>query len=223
VCEHASLNSNPADHCQLESWLGAIQQLASVMAELGIEAALQHPLPAGVAWPAELQGWLADANNAAKLELAAAASQAFDTVADQLGALLAAKQVVTIPLQQQGGSAGERQGGIAQAGTAADMDSAEAKEGEKGALNESVARLLACFSDWQAMQHDLVSLVEGAAQWMADGVRHSNAQRQQQQQQQCEGSKGKLDLSMQSLTGLDVLAGRSAVTSLNLNRNAITR
>lgn len=231
VCEYAILHDSPCarpaglgSH-QLESWVSTTQHLAAAISELGTEAALLQPPAACAAWPPELRGWLEDASWAAELELAAPVAQAVAALKGHLEALEAATQVVITPLQQAC-SAGEvgGQDGTAHASTAAESISklepggqaGDSAQGNWGACPEPVGRLLACFREWQAMQHDRLPLVEGAAQRMAVGLCVEGAQ---QQHESC----CMLDLSMQGLSVMELPAGNSPVVSLNLSRNAITR
>lgn len=186
---------------QLAAWLSAAQQLVGSITQRGATAALARSLPACMGWPAELRCWLVDATRAAGLELDRAVGAAAGTFAGQLEARLAATLVKPIPLQPAD---------MPQAGS--EM-SASVQQGTAG----QGRRLHACLQQWRELQQDVLPLVATLA-GEEDGSAGETAS-----ESEGEGSSGALDLSGQGLRSLELLAGGSGITRLDLSGNALSR
>lgn len=234
----------------LGGWLASVQQLASDAQERGASAAFVHPPSACTSWPAELRGWLVDAHHAAGLDLGPqvlAATLAFQA---HLEALHTAAQVVVtaVPLQQsqaatsRSGPSGSSRPGSRSALGSGQSAAASPRGWVTGSADAGPSRhwgarqpgtadaavpaaacdqdLLGRFWGWRAVQEHLLPLVACAAQravaaaeleaqaGAADGSRHGHAH---------------LDLGCQGLESLELLAGGTHVTHLDLDGNALTR
>ena len=224
---------------QLAGWLSSAAQLAAAVAERGAAAALQHPSAACSAWPLELQHWLVEGQRAAGLEMEQPVQAAVGTLVAQLDALVAAAQLTVIPMQQlrtPGSSRRlERQQELQQ------QPQGQASFGSCGKHQH----VLSSLREWRAGQRDVLPLVAGAAMRAEAEEPAVDDQAEAPCQCQCQPATRQavatgqvagggasshcswcccaLDLSMHGLESLELLAGSSSLTSLNLAANAITR
>lgn len=231
-------------------WLAAAQQLAAAFEERIAAAAFEHPPSACCGWPAELRGWLADARQAAGLELAPQVLAATVAIQGHLEALHTAAHVAMgiVPLGEgpykpepcgnQPSSTAALQSGwglAASSGAWIPADAAtkrlrDACQPATGAGAAPAAAgdqdLLARFQEWRASQEHLLPLVAGAAQ-RAAAVAGLEAEAEAVAEAEAAGrgdqAPTSLDLSRQGLQSLELLADGSPVTHLDLCSNALSR
>ncbi len=249
--EYQGCPQDAATHVQLlGGWLAAVQQLATDIEERGEHDAFAHPRAACRSWPAELCRWLADARQAASLELGSqvlAATLAFQA---HLAALhttaLASRAVVQLERRQAAagrtGTSSSRPSSRASPRpgcSAAESPWGCAKENVDGAANllretqqlrtdAQSARptaleedLLQRFSEWRATQQDLLPLVAAAAQRAAQRA----APVVELAGEASGGRHGltRLDLSCQGLAGVELLSGATHVEHLDIRSNSLAR
>jgi Leucine-rich repeat (LRR) protein len=227
---------------QLAGWLSTAAQLAAAVAERGATAALQHPPAPCSAWPPELHGWLLEGQRAAGLELEQPVQAAVGTLVAQLEVQVAAAQLTVIPLQQLRTPGSSRQLEQQQ-----ELQQRRQRQGLSGDCGKH-QHVLCSLQEWRAGQRDVLPFVAGAA--VRAGAEEAPADDQDEAPCQCQcqpaakhadgtgqvasggggggsssssGCCGTLDLSMQGLDSLELLAGSSSLTSVNLAANAITR
>ncbi|KAL4434143.1 hypothetical protein ABPG75_000584 [Micractinium tetrahymenae] len=232
----------------LGGWLAAVQQLSAAVGERGAAAAFVHPPSACSSWPAELHGWLVDSHQAAELELGPqvlAATLAFQAHLETLHT--AAQVAVTaVPLEprqatsSRPGPSSSRatsraalcaSGEACASPTVRRRDTADAAAGEQkdarqlGTAAQTVPasahdlNLLGRFQEWRASQEHLLPLVAGAAERAAAAA---EAEREADVGESGHQGQSRLDLGCQGLESLELLAGGSPVTHLNLHSNALT-
>lgn len=196
-----SQHGDPAAQ-QLTGWLDDTQQLVSSIVQCGAAAALARLPPACAGWPAELRCWLVDAFRAAGLELDRAVGTAAATLKAHLEAQLAAAVAVPITLQAE--------------------DTPSSTSAASPTLQQGSAgpgqRLQTCLHQWQALQHDVLPLVAALA-GEEDGQADAAAEGDSRGESGC----SMFDLSGQGLCSLELLAGASGITHLDLSGNFLPR
>lgn len=212
ACDFATLQARAAgapsaqqdDHLQqqLQLWLRDVQQIEQAAVNRGAAAALAQPPPACLGWPMELRGWLVDTHRAAALGLERPVASAIAALQTHVAALLAAAQ--ELPRLQLGGSEGG------------------AMPGSHAAIPPDAVRLLACLEEWRSMQQEALPLVAALA--MQDGGRCGGPDAPAEQASCGTGcAAAGMDLSRRGLRSLDLLAGCTSLSRLDVSANALTR
>lgn len=119
---------------RLHEWAHAARQLHRAGADRGSSATIPCTLPASASWPAELQGWLEDARQAASLGLQPSVAAAAGTLAGCLESLLAEARL----------AAGGSQHSLPSSSGSVDCTQA--------APATPAGRLLARLHEWRALQ-----------------------------------------------------------------------